>query len=1247
MRRLLLLAAALFVILAIGVPGTALYFALFTQSGLRFVVAHLPRRFGHVGVRIEGVSGTLARGVRVDRVVVDQERVHLEADGLAMRVRLEPLLWQTIRAPEITARRVFVEVKRPTLAPVPHPPQFLPRWLTIVVRHAAIGQAELLVPGGDRLRATDLAGSALIEHTEIHFYRLGMRMGEVAYSAQGNLQAADPLRIAATGRIKFTPRAQPPWVFAAAVNGDLDRLSFVARTLAPFHSEFRGVALDLTRGLHWQARGTVRDFDLRAWHLGGALGVIGGQLSASGRDREFSVRGTLDPAGLRAGAFTAEFDGEYSDHVLTARRIDLTHAGSGAHASASGTIDIVPGGPRIDLRGRWSRLRWPLEGATPPFRSAAGTFEISGTRPWNAEVRGVAQVRGLAPIPAEIAGTLDGDSVSFDRARLELYGGRADVHGRVSWGREPRWSVAGHLAGIDPGTFRPGFKGNLGFDLDASGRGFAAASPLAIAITHLAGRLSGLAASGGGKLTHAGRTWGFDQVRIVLGGARIDLDGKIDGAVNLRFAVAARDLGLLARGARGHLSAAGTIRGTPAAPDVVAQASGGGIRYHGLELAALDAKVDFDPTGRRRSDVRLNLTRLTFHHRLLRSLAFSLEGPASSLTARLDAQAPGLDVAAGATGAFAAGAFTGELSALRITGTAPLKLHLEHPVALVLSRARSQVDSLCLTGTPANLCVSASRSSGGWSATLTASQLPLSTLTAGLTPRVEYGGTIGVTARLGAALGAPAQGFVRVELSDARMSRRLVSGRVETTSIGSGVLMASADAGSIGLSAALRAGEIGTLTANLTARRGPWSLGDMPLTGEVRAETSKLDLLSVYIPAIDRAGGQLRAEAGIAGTVAQPRLRGTLTVENGELDYYQTNLALRQLALTAHLTDDGLDFDGSAHAGKGIVHAAGRLDWRDSQPYGELRIDGTDLEVVNIPEAHIDASPNLTFKVAAHEIDVAGTVLVPYARIAPTEIAGAVRPSSDQVIVGEPSQNPANRFHVRSTITMTLGKDVRIDTMGLTGQLTGSMTVRSGYDAITRATGELSVQNGQYAAYARRLEIQRGRLLFTGGPIDNPGIEIRAVKRYPDVTAGINVRGTLKQPRISFFSDPSLPQSQIVSLILSGGGGNSMQFMQASTAQAQQATAANELLAQGGALLAQQLGSRIGLPDISLETDLNNETSLVLGKYLTPRLYVSYGVGLTQQLNAIKLRYSLGDHWTIRTEAGQIRGADLVFSVEK
>jgi translocation and assembly module TamB len=223
-----------------------------------------------------------------------------------------------------------------------------------------------------------------------------------------------------------------------------------------------------------------------------------------------------------------------------------------------------------------------------------------------------------------------------------------------------------------------------------------------------------------------------------------------------------------------------------------------------------------------------------------------------------------------------------------------------------------------------------------------------------------------------------------------------------------------------------------------------------------------------------------------------------------------------------------------------------------------------------------------------------------------------------------------------STVTLVLGDKVNIDAMGLAARLTGSVTVRNGYEVITRGTGELSVAEGKYTAYARILDIQRGRLLFSGGAIDDPGIDVIAQKQFPDITAGVKVRGTLTSPRISFFSDPPLPQSQVASLILGGGSLQSAQNPN------------NAAIGQGAALLAAQLGPHVGVPDVSLETDpIANETSLVLGRYLSPRLYVSYGVSLTEQLNTFKMRYTLGDHWTIRTELGQARGADLVYSIIK
>jgi len=254
-----------------------------------------------------------------------------------------------------------------------------------------------------------------------------------------------------------------------------------------------------------------------------------------------------------------------------------------------------------------------------------------------------------------------------------------------------------------------------------------------------------------------------------------------------------------------------------------------------------------------------------------------------------------------------------------------------------------------------------------------------------------------------------------------------------------------------------------------------------------------------------------------------------------------------------------------------------------------------------------------------------------------------VLPSADEVLVGPTEKIETDPFRVTSEITMTLGDKVSIETYGLSGHVTGSITESTLPDQPTRAKGELQIKDGQYTALARKLDIERGRLIFSDRLLVDPAVDIRAVKEFPDIKAGVNVRGTLREPRLSFFSEPSVPQSQIVSLLLAGGSLQSAQEPgRAGTPGARQ-----EVAGQAAALLASQLGNRIGLPDISVESDLSNETSLVLGKYLSPRLYVSYGISLTESINTIKMRYTLDDRWTVKTEAGKERSADLVYTIEK
>ena len=69
---------------------------------------------------------------------------------------------------------------------------------------------------------------------------------------------------------------------------------------------------------------------------------------------------------------------------------------------------------------------------------------------------------------------------------------------------------------------------------------------------------------------------------------------------------------------------------------------------------------------------------------------------------------------------------------------------------------------------------------------------------------------------------------------------------------------------------------------------------------------------------------------------------------------------------------------------------------------------------------------------------------------------------------------------------------------GLTANLQGHVHIGDNMD--TR--GELWLNDGRYSAYGQRLQVRRARLLFAG-PLDQPYLDIEAIRQTDDVIAGI------------------------------------------------------------------------------------------------------------------------------------------------
>jgi translocation and assembly module TamB len=1239
---------ALFVLLLAAL--SAFYWVGFTESGLHRLAAYASRRIGPVTMRIEGVRGTLSYGADVEHFTLDHRRVHIEADHIRLNVSMISLFALNVHVARLTADRLLIHVLPVRDEVTGWQPHFLRGPMTIEAPSVQVRSGTLIATNDRRFDVTDVQAGGLVRAYSIRIYGGHLDYSGLKLQAEGEVKAASPIGLAGSARFTFDSPGQPGWLANASFDGDLDRLPVRGALTQPLSATFEGAAVKLTSpAWNWSALTQVRQLDLRAWGAGNALGVMTGTLTIGGDRNGLRASGALTPPGLKAGPVQVTFAGSYANRVLTARTLQFVHRPSGSTITASGDIGIVPKGPRLDLQGRWQNFRWPLQDGDAPVHSSGGEFNLHGLRPFALRASGGLRVQQLAEMRFTASGQLATDRLLLEDGTLQAWGGQASVQGEARWGPEERWQLSGQMRALRLEQLRSAVPGLLTFRYEAEGNGFGSGGTLLARVHDLGGTVHGQRASGQGQVERAGDDWRLSNVRLQLGTTRINADGRVGAHNDLRFDIDTSDLALLRENARGQLRARGSIRdGTPW-PALQLDATGANIVWDRLAIGAVNAKINYEAQDRGRADVSLMARMLRVGERSADSVQVSSAGTAAAHRVTLQLRAPQLQLSAAGDGALNGGVWQWVVSELRAEDGRDLQLALESPATLRISATDSTLERLCLHGTQSRICGTASDHGGARNATVNAENLPLAALTAGLSDATQFDGTLGVEARASADADMPWHGQLRAQLRSAVVRHRLSSGRSESFNLGTGDVSGDLDANELSVTAALDAGDAGKLTGQATARPGDSSWQTWPLSGRVQLATTALGLLDSYLPQIDRASGRVTADLQLAGTLGAPLLNGSLNVRNAVVDAYQVNLAVRELNLDATLHDNVLDVEGSAAAGVGgKARFSGNLKWQDKLPYGDLHVTGESLLVVNIPEAKVYASPDVDLRLTGRRIDVTGTIELPYARLEqPDTLASAMRVSGDEVLVKAEEDDPGERTQVYSNVTLKLGDRVTINTTGLQGRLSGSITSVSDESGFNRGTGELNVEEGKYTAYGRKLDITRGRLIYKNSPLGDPGVDLRAVKQFPDITAGVNVRGSLAAPSVTFFSDPTIPQSQIVSLLLAGGSLDSVQNQATSGDQTARSNAASaSMLLQGSAILAQQFGNRLGT-DVSVEQNLQNDTSLVLGRYLSPRLYISYGIGLAEAINTVKMSYTIGDKWTLRTEAGQARSADLVYTIKK
>ena len=737
-------------------------------------------------------------------------------------------------------------------------------------------------------------------------------------------------------------------------------------------------------------------------------------------------------------------------------------------------------------------------------------------------------------------------------------------------------------------------------------------------------------------------------LRLRSGENQLRIDGVYDDSMNLTFTLDAPNLAGVVPGVSGSVAGKGAASGSWQAPGVTLSLIGTDVAFEEYSLRSLSLEAEVAASERSPWRVKAEIFDARMGTQHFSSIDLVGDGTLAAHSARATIESSFGDLSAHLRGGVKDDRWRGVLSEMKITTPSAGRWRLRDPAALVVDRKTLALERTCLiddAGSTACASLEHAMASGDVNALVDLRGLPLALMEPWLPAGATLSGQINADAEVVTRSGKP-KGTVSIVVSNGALElpqgkkQRLYVSHAETKAS----VRLDGDLTQMTLGSVIA--DDGRVAASVTVNGfGP----DAKLDGTVNARLPRLDIVAAFLPGLDGLDGVGHVQATVHGTLSAPSALGTLSVEVTGARVLDLGIELTETELVAEVNArQDLVLRGKLSSGGGQLTMRGEGLLRAEAGFPlELVLAGEDLEILRVPTAQVFASPELKVSIRDARVAVTGRVLIPRAEITPKEIAdSAVKVSADEVLINQPAGEagiiPETR-PVSIDVVVELGDEVIFDGFGLTSRLTGKLSLQQGEDGITTGNGDLNLVGGQFSAYGQRLEIERGRLLFAG-PLDNPGLDVRAVRKTGNITAGILIGGTVSQLSSRIFSEPALGEAEALSYLLTGRGLSGAS--QGDAALLSQAAVALGL--QGSGLITGQIKSTLGLDELSVGgSGESGDSSLILGKRLTPDVTVRYALGLFDAVGALFLNYRLSDNLSLEAESGARQGLDVLFNIER
>ena len=433
------------------------------------------------------------------------------------------------------------------------------------------------------------------------------------------------------------------------------------------------------------------------------------------------------------------------------------------------------------------------------------------------------------------------------------------------------------------------------------------------------------------------------------------------------------------------------------------------------------------------------------------------------------------------------------------------------------------------------------------------------------------------------------------------------------------------------------------------------------LGGTLAIERLNLSIANQLLTSGESVNGEVVSKLSFGGNLEKPLLNGNFNIRNIRTNLKSMPVNITDGDIAVHFHGNNSTLQGKIETSDSRLNLTGRANWANIEHWTtELNAQANNFNV-DIPSmAKLRFSPNITVKANPKELNLSGTVDIPWARIRIDSLPDTAEPvSEDEVILNGPHKSKEelikrefaaktkSGMDIRSDLRINIGKDVSLDAYGLKTNLDGLLSVKQDRGNLG-LFGQINLTKGRYVSFGQDLLIRKGQINFSGQP-SQPMLNIEAI-RNPEamedskITAGVRVIGTADRPDVTIFSEPSKPQDQALSYLLTG---RSLENSgEAGSSGSVGAALLGLGLSKSGKLVG-SIGEAFGIQDLNLGTSgVGDKSKVTVSGNLTNRLQIKYGVGLFDGLAEVTLRYRLMPQLYFQSVSSTNQVFDLLYQFE-